>query len=137
MSDDIELQKNAILERCAVRIREEYNHDPIGLATNHTRYDALMLNVQRACDASIDLAMHRVRALKLGPPASAREAFTLLEKAGYIAPELAERMRRMVGFANIAVHDYQGIMMDVVVAVVEVHVDDLLTFGRLGLGGAC
>lgn len=32
-----------------------------GMETNQTRQDAIILNLQRACEAAIDLAMHVVR----------------------------------------------------------------------------
>ena len=41
--------------------------------------DSIILNIQRACEASIDLAMHIVSDLKLGLPKTSREAFKLLE----------------------------------------------------------
>jgi uncharacterized protein YutE (UPF0331/DUF86 family) len=43
---------------------------------------------------------------RLGIPQDSRHGFTLLEEAGELSPDLADRMRRMVGFRNIAIHDY-------------------------------
>jgi uncharacterized protein YutE (UPF0331/DUF86 family) len=43
-------------------------------------------------------------------------------------PELAARLRRMVGFRNIAVHDYQSIDPVIVEAIVTRHLDDLTAF---------
>lgn len=71
------------------------------------RQDSIVLNLQRACEASIDFAMHIVRVQRLGLPQDARDAFTLMERAGLLVPELAGHMRAMVGFRNIAVHQYQ------------------------------
>jgi uncharacterized protein YutE (UPF0331/DUF86 family) len=52
----------------------------------------------------------------------------LLQSRGLIEPELAERLRRMVGFRNIAVHDYQTIDPRIIEAIVAGPVDDLRTF---------
>ncbi len=43
---------------------------------------------------------------------------------------LATALQRMVGYRNIAVHDYQSLNMAVTVAVIERHLDDFLAFSR-------
>ena len=50
---------------------------------NHTKQDSIVLNLQRACEASIALAMHIVAEKKLGIPQKSQEAFTLLEVETY------------------------------------------------------
>ena len=57
MVDDIALNKLAIIERCLARIREEYAGHETELATDFTRQDAIVLNLQRACEAAIDPGM--------------------------------------------------------------------------------
>ncbi len=47
MADDVLINKSATVERCVARAREEYAHDPANFATNFTRQDAAILNVQR------------------------------------------------------------------------------------------
>lgn len=100
--DDVQINKAAIVERCIARIREEYDGLPATLVNNQTKQDSIILNIQRACEAAVDLAMHRVRIFKLGMPQQSREAFDLLAKAGKLDPDLAQVMKRMVGFRNIA-----------------------------------
>jgi hypothetical protein len=48
----------AIIERCLVRIAEEFAACP-GL-DNFTPVDALTLNIERACQAAIGMAMHLI-----------------------------------------------------------------------------
>ena len=105
MPDDVVLNKVATIERCLDRVREEFRSDCSRL-DNQTVQDAIVLNLQRACEAAIDLAMRVVARERLGIPQDARHGFTLLEEAGLLDPLLADRMRRMVGFRNVAVHDY-------------------------------
>ena len=124
MVDDVLLNKIAIIERCLKRVGEEYRGHQHELHSNFTRQDSIVLNLLRACEASIDLAMHLVRSKKLGLPQESREAFTLLEQSGLLDGALAERMRAMVGFRNIAVHDYQKLNLDVVKSILEKHLDD-------------
>ncbi|MBI2320124.1 MAG: DUF86 domain-containing protein [Betaproteobacteria bacterium] len=112
MADDVLLNKAAIIERCLRRIGEEYQgHEP-ELDANFTRQDAIILNLLRACEASIDAAMHIVRQRRLGLPQESREAFRLLEGAGLLTEELSGDMQKMVGFRNIAVHDYRKINVE-------------------------
>ena len=89
------------------------------------------MNLQRACEAAIDGAIHLVRVKRLGLPQDSREAFTLVERDGLMTPDLASRMRAMVGFRNVAVHDYGSLNLDIVRAIVEQRLDDLRAFARL------
>lgn len=130
MADDVLLNKAAIIERCLMRVREEYTGHEKELETNLTRQDAIVLNLQRACDAAIDLAMHMVRVHRLGLPQESREAFTLLEQARLLAPDLAKRMRNMVGFRNIAVHQYQQLSLPILRAILEKRLNDFDEFAR-------
>ncbi len=128
MVDDVLVNKAASIERAVARVREEYAGDDANLLGNQTRQDAIILNLQRACESSIDAAMHLVRVHRLGVPQESREAFDLLERSGRIPPGLATQMRKMVGFRNVAVHDYQRLNLDVVRSIVVGHLDDFLTF---------
>lgn len=48
------------------RAREVHDHNPANLS-DVTKQDSIILNIQRACEACIDLAMHIVSERKLGP----------------------------------------------------------------------
>jgi uncharacterized protein YutE (UPF0331/DUF86 family) len=129
MVDDVVLNKAATIERCLERVREEYG-DGTEIERDVRRQDALVLNLLRACETTIDLAMHAVRTADLGVPQSSRDAFALLAEAGRIAPDLAEELQRMVGFRNVAVHRYQDLELDVVHAVVREKLGVFETFTR-------
>jgi len=130
MADDVLVNKAAVIERCVARAREEYAANPAGFATDNTRQDAAILNIQRACEAALDMGHHLIRRERLGIPQSARDVFTLLARAGWITPELAEPLKRMVGFRNIAMHDYQALQWPITVAIVTSHLDEFLAFSR-------
>jgi len=74
MADDVLLGKTSTIERCVERVHEEYGGDPENLFENITRQDAIILNIQRATQAAIDLAMHLTRIHRLGVPEESREA---------------------------------------------------------------
>lgn len=133
MVDDILLNKSAIIERCLQRIRDEYAGDAHNLTDNITRQDAIVLNMQRACQASIDLAMHLVRQHQLGPPQDSRDAFTLLIDADLLDTTLGDRLKGMVGFRNIAIHDYRQLDLEVVQAIIEEHLEDFTAFTKIVL----
>ncbi len=131
-ADDVSFNKAAIIERSIRRMREEYAMDPE--MVNYTHIDAMTLNIERACQGAIDLAMHIVAAKHLGMPQSTGEAFEILRRQDYITPQLADRMRGMVGFRNIAVHQYQEMELSVLRGIVELGWRDLVDFcSALGL----
>jgi len=128
MVDDVLINKAASIERCVARAREEYQADPAGFSDNHTRQDAAILNIQRACEAALDMGQHLIRREKLGVPQSARDVFALLAQAKWIESALAESLKRMVGFRNIAVHDYQSLQMPITVNIITQHLDEFLCY---------
>lgn len=130
MADDVALNKAAIIERCLARVRSVHAGDDANLFDDPTRQDSIVLNLQRACEASIDLAMHIVRKQRLGLPQESREAFDLLEQAELLPPELARAMRAMVGFRNVAVHSYRELDLVIVRAVVHERLGDFEAFTR-------
>ncbi len=134
MVDDVVFNKVAIIERCIRRIQEEYQGNILNLE-NYTKQDSIILNIQRSCEASIDLAMHLVASKGLGIPQSSREAFDLLQQAGIIDELLAQKLKAMVGFRNIAVHNYQSVNLGSVQGIIEKNLADLLKFGQLMLSG--
>lgn len=130
MADDVLLNKAATIERCVLRAREEYAVDPSTFSESPTRQDAAILNIQRACEAALDMGQHLIRRERLGIPQSARDVFTLLAQAGWIDAVLADKLKRMVGFRNIAVHDYQALQLSITVAVIEKHLDEFLQYSK-------
>ncbi|MCB8747427.1 DUF86 domain-containing protein [Rhodoferax sp. U2-2l] len=65
MPDDVLINKAATVERCVARALEEYQADPATFSSNFTRQDAAVLNVQRACEAILDMGQHLVRKERL------------------------------------------------------------------------
>ena len=126
--DDVLLNKAAIIERCLARIAEEYGGHRKELGTNLTRQDAIVLNLQRACEASINAAMHIVRIRSLGVPQQSREAFSLLYENGLLEKALCQRMRAMVGFRNVAVHDYRKLSMVILRSILDERLEDFQQF---------
>lgn len=126
--DDVLINKADTIERCVARIREEYEVDSDSFETNYTRQDAAILNIQRACEAALDMGQHLIRRENLGVPQSSRDVFTLLAKANWIDDALSESLKRMVGFRNIAVHDYKKLQYVITLNVITQHLDEFLDY---------
>ncbi len=126
--DDVIVNKVSIIERCLKRICEEYQGDAEEFKLNFTKQDSVILNLQRLCEATIDIANRCLKLAQASIPQSSRDSFVQLERMGLLKPELALSMQKMVGLRNIALHDYQNLNLDIVISVLGKHVDDFRAF---------
>lgn len=126
--DDIVFNKIATIEKCISRINEEYIDAESEFLSNYTKQDSVMLNIKRAAQASIDVAMYLVRVNKLGLPQNSRDVFALLNEKNIITEKTSINMQKMVGFRNIAVHNYQKINLNIVCSIVETKLNDFECF---------
>lgn len=133
--DDVIVNKTATIERCVARVREVYDDNPNNLTQDLLRQDSIVLNMQRGCEAAVGLAMHLCRKRQLGVPQHSRDAFRFLVDHELIGEDLGERLERMVGFRNVAVHDYQSLNLAIVRAIIDHHLGDLLTFSKQAIMG--
>lgn len=128
--NDVILNKVTTIERCIKRVHEVYEGNPEHLH-DFTKQDSTILNIQRACEASIDIAMYLVSQKKLGVPKASRDGFIMLADAGIIDHDLAKTLINMVGFRNVAVHDYQALQLNILEAILEKHIDDFKAFTKV------
>lgn len=124
---DLVLAKVESLERCLTRIAEVRGEAGSALRAIDVQ-DITVLNLQRAVQAMIDLAAHVVASEGGGTPDSLGASFTLLARAGILDDDLADRMRRMTGFRNVAVHEYRPLDPVVLEAIVRERLGDLRAF---------
>lgn len=99
------------IERCVKRIGDIYSEETFD---NYLYQDALILNIQRACQQSIDLAMYLVSKLGLGIPKKSSEAFDKLVEGDVISKEIGIIMKKMVGFRNVIIHEYQAVDVNII-----------------------
>jgi uncharacterized protein YutE (UPF0331/DUF86 family) len=118
------------LQRCVARAREAHARAGAEFHRNRDLQDAAVLNIIRACETAIDLATMAIRARQLGLPTESREFFATLERESILPSELGARLRAMVGFRNLAVHQYRDIDLDIVERIILKDLDDLLSFGQ-------
>lgn len=127
MPDDILINKDEIIKRCISRIKEVYDCDFQNLK-DYTKQDSVILNIQRLCEATIDIAMHVIAKYDLGVPQSSRDAFEILNKEEFIDEKLAEKLKAMVGFRNLAVNEYQKINLKIIKSIIEKELDEIERF---------
>jgi uncharacterized protein YutE (UPF0331/DUF86 family) len=130
MMDDVLVNKLSIIARCLKRIREVFNEAGDNFMNDYTRQDSVILNLQRACEASIDIANYLIKKRQIGIPQSSPDSFQLLHSAGYISSSVAINLKKMIGLRNIAVHDYKELNLAIVVAVVNNHLVDFELFSK-------
>ena len=121
---DIILEKASNIRRCLNRVREKTGLKPESLDDMDTQ-DIFVLNLLRAIESSIDMASHVVASEELGLSKTVRENFTLLKNAGIIDEPLLKKMECMVGFRNIAVHDYHALDMAILKSILTKNLPDL------------
>lgn len=129
MRSDVILNKISVIERCINRIHEVYANDAKNLK-DFTKQESIILNIQRACEASIGIAMHIVAEYRLGLPQTSRDAFDMLHSSSIIDENASKQMKAMVGFRNIAIHNYQMLNLDILNQIVNNHLGDFKNYTK-------
>jgi uncharacterized protein YutE (UPF0331/DUF86 family) len=118
------------LRRCLDRVRERCPADVETLTHDPDLQDIVVLNLSRAVQICVDLALHTLSSLGQPVPDTMGQAFDQLAAAGHIPVELALRLKKAVGFRNIAVHNYSNIDWTIVHAIATRHLRDFEAFAR-------
>ena len=127
--EDIVLAKVSTIRKCVAAI-QRLGHELPEPEREWMRVDLTVLNLQRAVEAAIDLASHLIAANGWDLPRDAADGFRILGSRGVVAPELAETLVRMVGFRNVAVHNYREIDAAVVKGIAANRLGDFESFVR-------
>jgi len=76
----------------------------------------------------VDIATHILSATNQPVPATMAEAFISLERISIISPEIANKMKRSVGYRNVAVLNYDDIDLSITYAIAINHLSDFKAF---------
>lgn len=123
-------EKLEALRRCIERIESRRTDTAEALRRDADRQDILSLNLTRAVQLCVDMAVHVLSDTEQPAPQTMGEAFDLLAAEGAIPASIADRMRSAVGFRNIAVHNYQAVDWDIVHAIAHEGLEDFRHFAR-------
>jgi uncharacterized protein YutE (UPF0331/DUF86 family) len=107
------------------RLRRHSALSAEALLADEDFYNALVMDLQQAIQACIDLAAHACADAALGVPSSPAEAFSLLARAGLIDVQLAVRLAGAAGLRNLIVHRYTDLDAQRIVDVVRNNLGDL------------
>jgi len=135
MNNDILLKKAGTIDRCCSRAREEYERDPATFTDDITRQDAATLNVIRAWEAAIEMGDYVIGCARLGPPQDEREVITLLAEHGWIAPTVAENLKRTGEFCR-AEWDHQAAPLPALVTIIKRDLADFTDYAAALISGA-
>ncbi len=126
---DIEvlIQKTNNIQNCLRRIQETLKGD-LNRLEDFDVQDIVTLNLQRAVQLTIDMAAHIVSTEHLGIPQSLKDLFLILQKNHVLEHHLSSKLQKMVGFRNIAVHDYQEISPAILKSILSLHLKDFEDF---------
>ncbi len=121
-------QKLESLRYCVDRVRNRCPSDVETLRADPDAQDIVVLNLSRAVQRCVDLGAHVIAESDLNAPNTMGETFDLLATGGVVDEAVAQRLKRAVGFRNIAVHNYEAINWDIVHAISTSYLDDFRAF---------
>jgi uncharacterized protein YutE (UPF0331/DUF86 family) len=130
LEKDAILSKISIIKKCLNTIQKVTGLDPTKL-DDFIVEDVFVLNLQRAIQASIDIANIIIAMNGWRLPASYKDSFKELLKQKIIDQATFEQMSKMVGFRNIAVHEYQELNRAILESILKNNLIDLEKFYSL------
>ena len=130
MDREVAEQKLESLRRCLIRIKTKCPADAMVLTADFDLQDIVSLNLSRAVQLSVDIGAHLIASMEVPPPGTMGQTFDLLAQQGVLGPELAKRLKKSVGFRNIAVHNYDSINWLIVHSIVKNHLVEFSEFAE-------
>jgi uncharacterized protein YutE (UPF0331/DUF86 family) len=122
--EDVVLAKVSTIRKCVATIRSLADQIPEP-EKEWMRLDLTVLNLQRAVEAALDLASHLISANGWELPRDGRHAFRIVAAHGVVSSTSEKVLYGMVGFRNVAVHNYKDIDPAIVRGIAADHLGDL------------
>ena len=114
--------------RCLNRIDDRIPKSEYEFLRDFDAQDVVILNLTRAVQVSVDIATHILSTTNQPVPSTMAEAFISLERISIISPEIADKMKRSVGYRNVAVHNYDDIDLSITYDIAHKHLSDFKEF---------
>lgn len=127
MNDTI-LSKISIIKNCLKRIKDTTELKPENIEYDYDKQDVFVLNLQRAIQASFDITNIIIKENNLDLPVNYKNAFEILKKYSFIDEPVKEKMIKMAGFRNIAVHNYQSLNVEILKSILKNNLPDFEEF---------
>lgn len=129
LNEDVILAKINIIQNCLRAIERALDGD-LEKIQDFMVENVVILSLQRACQASIDIAQVVIAEGNLGLPNSYKNTFKILANHSIISADAANKMGKMAGFRNLSVHDYTEINLEIVKSIVRERLGDFEEFYR-------
>ncbi len=123
-------QKLESLFRCLSRIKTKFPADVSLLTSDFDLQDIVSLNLSRAVQLTVDIGGHIVSISDFPSPETMGETFDVLAQNKVVSHDLASRLKKSVGFRNIAVHNYDAINWHIVHSIIKDHMGDFTEFAK-------
>lgn len=130
MDQMIIAEKLESLRRCIQRIEDKTPEDAGNLIRDIDLQDILVVNLTRAVQISVDIGSHIISSANQPMPQTMGDVFTKLHELDVISQETNERLRKAVGFRNIAVHSYEAINWEIVYAICQNSLRDFRQYAQ-------
>ena len=114
--------------RCLNRIDDRIPESESAFLRDYDAQDVVILNLSRAVQLCVDIATHILSTTNQPVPAMMAEAFVSLERIRIISPEIADKMKKSVGYRNVAVHNYDDIDLSITYDIAHKHLSDFKEF---------
>ncbi len=121
MDNSVILNKIETVRKCISRIEEKCPDTVEELKNNYDLQDIISVNLERAIQASVDIASHIIVDKEEDVPSTMGESFLILKKTNIISEDLAEKLKKAIGFRNISVHEYKKIDWEIVFSIITEH----------------
>jgi uncharacterized protein YutE (UPF0331/DUF86 family) len=114
--------------RCLARIEHRLPTSRELFMEDYDAQDVVVLNITRAVQLSVDIATHILATHNQAVPNTMSEAFTQLYRQGIISKQIADKMKKSVGYRNVAVHAYDDINLEITYEIAKYHLQDFKEF---------
>jgi len=127
--DELVLEKkiDSIL-RCVERIESRTPNTNKAFLADLDAQDVVTLNLTRIIQLSVDIAMHIIANTNSSSPQTMSESFTTLNMLGVIDEITATKLKKSVGFRNIAVHSYGELDLELTFDIANKHLNDFKSY---------
>ena len=113
-----------------MRIQDKFPADAAELQNNFDLQDIIALNLSRAVQLTVDIGSHIISTMNMPTPETMGQTFEILAQQNVLPVNVADQLKKSVGFRNIAVHNYEAINWQIVHSIVSEHLKDFTEFAK-------
>lgn len=128
VDDTLVFRKLAALEEYLLQIMEFKDINVKQYQTDWKLQRIVERTLQMMIETSADIASHVISDRKYRIPNSYAETFEILYENNLISKALCEMLKKMSGFRNIIVHNYDRIDAEIVVGILKKNLDDFICY---------